>query len=84
MKTPDKTDSNQITKIIKNVLGQNSGKRIIFNIIMKNRVRIDGVIFKEVGDKLFFTSLNGASLIINPNEIKEIKYYAYEQGFVRT
>jgi len=84
MKTPDKTDMNQITKIINNVLGQNGGKKIIFNIVMKNNVRVDDLIFKEVGNKLFFTSLNGASLIIDPNEIKEIKYYAYEHGFVRT
>ena len=77
-------DRNQITKIIKNVLGQSGGKTIIFNIVMRNRVKIDGLIFKEVGDKLLFTSLNGSSLIIDPNEIKEIRYYAYERGFVRT
>jgi len=76
-------DRNQITKIIKNVLGQSGGKTIIFNIVMRNRVKIDGLIFKGVGDKLLFTSFNGSSLIIDPNEIKEIRYYAYERGFVR-
>jgi len=74
---PNRTDRNQITKIIKNVLEQNSGKAVVFNIITKDRVKIDGLIFKEMSDKLLFRGINGISLAIDPDEIKEIRYYAY-------
>jgi len=73
------TDRNKITEIISNVLRQNNGRTVIFNIVMKNNARIDGLLFKEIRDKLYFASTNGASLIIDPDEIKEIRYYAYEE-----
>jgi len=74
------TDRNKITEIISNVLRQNNGRTVIFNIVTKNNSRIDGLLFKEIRDKLYFASINGASLIIDPDEIKEIRYYAYGGG----
>ena len=72
-------DRNKITEIISNVLRQNNGRTVVFNIVMKNNARIDGLLFKEMRDRLYFASVNGTSLIINPDEIKEIRYYAYEE-----
>jgi len=52
----------------------------LFNLVTKDRAKIDDLTFEEAGDRLVFRTTTGILFIIEPEEITEIKYYAYGNG----
>jgi len=52
----------------------------LFNLVTKDKAKISDLIFEEAGDRLVFRTTNGILFIIEPDEIEEIKYYAYGNG----
>jgi len=53
---------------------------VLFNLVTKDRARINDLTFEDAGDRLVFRTATGILFIIEPEEIAEIKYYAYGNG----